>query len=214
MSNESKGEVHLIFPAAAVVRYRNPAHVDIPLDGLAFFPSHATGEAESTSADLNVLHESRFAALATFLNDCVRDYLDHVYCYDYESFEIVHAWVNRTHSGGYQRMHYHGNSIVSGVYYLRADEHTSSPLCFDKPELNSQPYFAIATHTSTALTANRIAYGARAGWAYLFPSQLRHGYEAPNRDDSRVSLAFNVMLGGIGQFYRLRAPPAAIAPPD
>lgn len=206
MNSQLHGEVHLIFPAAAVVRYRNPAHVDIPLDGLAFHPGTTAGEAECTSPGLNVLDDARFAPLAQFLDACVRDYLDHVYCYAYEDYRIVHAWVNRTRAGGFQRMHYHGNAIVSGVYYLRADPHASSPLCFDKPELNSQPYFAIATRASTTLTANRVAYAAESGTAYLFPSQLRHGYEAPSRSPLRVSLAFNVMLGGIGQFYRLPMP--------
>lgn len=202
-ATQPKGEVRMIFPVAAVVRYRNPAHRDIPLDGLEFLPASAHGEAESTAAGLNVLHDGRFEALAAFLHDCVRDYLDNVYRYRYEGFEIVHAWVNRTGIGGFQRMHYHGNSIVSGVYYLRADPRQSSPLCFDRPELNSQPYFAIAPREPTMLTANRVAYPAQTGHAYLFPSQLRHGYDTPNGGDTRISLAFNVMLGGIGQFYTL-----------
>ena len=199
--NQSRGEVRPIFPAAAVVRYRNPAHKDVALEGLEFSRG-ADGGAESTGAELNVLRERRFEHLAGFLEDCIRDYLDNVYCYRYESFEIIHAWVNRAAEGGYQRMHFHGNSIVSGVYYLKADARQSSPLCFDKPEINTQPYIAIAAREQTVLTANRMAFPAATGVAYLFPSQLRHGYETPTRGE-RISLAFNVMLTGIGLFYKL-----------
>jgi len=200
--SRSTGEVRPIFPAGAVVRYQNSAPGDIALDDLEFFPNIASGT-ESTSQDRNILDEQRFAPLASFLRDCIKDYLDNVYCYRYEQFEIIHSWVNRAPEGGYQRMHYHGNSIVSGVYYLKADATQSAPLMFDKPELNTQPYIAIATREQTLFTANRIAYPSATGTAYLFPSQLRHGYEVPNRGGERISLAFNVMLSGIGLFYKL-----------
>lgn len=196
-----KGDVRPIFPAGAVVRYVNPDHEDVSLDGLTL-SSAVVGSTRSTSQTLNILYESRFARLKLFIEECVKDYLDNVYCYCYESFEIVHAWVNQTPVGGFQPMHYHGNSIVSGVYYLQADPDTSSPLCFDKPELNTQPYFAIASNKQNILTANRVAYPAKAGLAYLFSSQLRHGYETPSGTE-RISVAFNVMLSGIGLFYKL-----------
>lgn len=199
--NKVKGEVRAIFPAAAVVRYRNPDHQDISLDGLKFLVARV-GEVMSTLPMLNVLNEPAFEALKAFLEDCVSDYLNNVYCYRYERYEIMHSWVNRTPRGGFQPMHFHGNSIVSGVYYLKAETNESSPLCFDRPELNTQPYIAIATCEQTLFTANRVSYPASTGTAYLFPSQLRHGYEAPTRGE-RISLAFNVMLTGIGLFYKL-----------
>ena len=200
--NKPKGEVRPIFPAGAVVRYDNPAHKVIELDRLEFFPNVGSGS-YSTSADRNVLLEPEFVTLAAFLRECVTDYLDNVYCYRYDRFDISAAWVNRTPAGGAQRMHCHGNSIVSGVYYLHADAQRSSPLVFEKPELNSQPYIAIAAREQTMFTANRVAYPASTGVAYLFPSQLRHGYDVPTRGEERVSLAFNVLLAGVGLFYRL-----------
>ena len=200
--NKPKGEVRPVFPAGAVVRYENPAHQAIALDGLEFFPNAGSGS-YSTNAERNILLEPAFAALSTFLRECVTDYLDNVYCYRYDHFEISAAWVNRTPAGGAQRMHCHGNAIVSGVYYLHADARQSSPLVFEKPELNSQPYIAIAAREQTMFTANRVAYPASTGVAYLFPSQLRHGYDVPTRGEERVSLAFNVLLAGVGLFYRL-----------
>jgi uncharacterized protein (TIGR02466 family) len=200
--NKSSGAVRPIFPAGAVVRYENPAPQAIALDDLEFFPNAGSGS-HSTSAERNVLLEPAFAALASFLGACVTDYLDNVYCYRYDRFDISAAWVNRTSAGGTQRMHCHGNSIVSGVYYLHADARQSSPLVFEKSELNSQPYIAIAAREQTMFTANRAAYPASTGVAYLFPSQLRHGYDVPTRGEERVSVAFNVLLAGVGLFYRL-----------
>ncbi len=200
--NPSKGEVRPIFPAGAVVRYKNSAHEDISLDGLEF-STHSSSGTETTPNTQNILDEPRFATLSAFLHDCVKDFLDNVYCYEYEHFKIVHAWVNRASEGGYQRMHYHGNSVVSGVYYLQADPKQSAPLMFDKAEINTQPYLAIAAREQTLFTANRVAYPSETGIAYLFPSQILHGYEMPTRGGERISLAFNVMLDGIGLFYKL-----------
>lgn len=200
--NPSKGEVRPIFPAGAVVRYKNPAHQAISLDGLEF-STNSSSLTETTPNNLNVLEEARFAPLAAYLKDCIKDYLDNVYAYQYDNFEIIHSWVNRASEGGYQRMHYHGNSVVSGVYYLQADPKRSAPLMFDKAEVNTQPYIAIAAREQTLFTANRVAYPSETGTAYLFPSHILHGYEMPTQGGERISLAFNVMLGGIGLFYKL-----------
>lgn len=201
-SQGPKGEVRPIFPMGAVGRYRNDAHADIAIDDLEMFPNYAS-KTESTSPERNILAENRFAALRAFLEDCVADYLDNVYCYEYDSFDIMHSWVNRAPEGGFQRMHFHGNSIVSGVYYLKADPQKSAPLMFEKPEINTQPYIAIAAKQQTIFTANRIAYPSETGTCYLFPSQIKHGYETPSQGGERISLAFNVMLNGIGLFYRM-----------
>jgi len=202
MAGKSKGEVRPIFPAGAVARYRNPAHGDIAVDDFSYAPNYAS-KTESTSQDLNILDEPRFSRLRAFLEECVADYLDNVYCYAYESFEIVHAWVNRAPEGGIQRLHTHGNSIVSGVYYLKADPRRSAPLMFEKAEGSSFPYLAVAAKEQTIFTANRMAYPSESGICYLFPSHIKHGYETPSSGGERISLAFNVMLTGIGLFYRV-----------
>lgn len=202
MAEKPKGEVRPIFPAGAVVRYRNPDHADIAVDDLTFHPNYAS-KTESTSQEINILEEPRFSDLRSFLEDCIADYLDNVYCYAYERFEIVHAWVNRAPEGGFQRIHTHGNAIVSGVYYLKADPRRSAPLMFEKAEASSFPYLAVAAREQTIFTANRLAYPSESGICYLFPSQIKHGYETPSSGGERISLAFNVMLTGIGLFYRM-----------
>lgn len=204
MSNDQtpKGDVRPIFPAGAVVRYRNENHKDIRIDDLEFLENFGS-LTQSTSQDRNILKEDRFKTLGKYLEGCVKDYLDNVIGYDYERFSIVHSWVNRAPEGGYQRMHFHGNSVVSGVYYLKADPKQSAPLMFEKPEINTSPYLAIATKKQNIFTANRIAYPSETGTCYLFPSQIRHGYETPSQGGERISLAFNVMLSGVGLFYKV-----------
>ena len=95
--------------------YQSPVHDDIALDGPEFFRKPGS-DAVSTGQDRNVLLEERFKSSAVFLHNCEKDCLDNVYCREYERFEIIRAWLNRMPEGDHQRMHCHGNSIVSGVY--------------------------------------------------------------------------------------------------
>lgn len=198
---QPRGEVRPLFPAGALARYVNPDHRMPEIDDLAFQGNYGSGT-DSTDPDVNVLDDARFADIAAFLRDSVADYLDNIVSYQYERFSIVHAWVNRAAEGGIQRMHYHGNSVVSGVYYLQASR-DNAPLIFEKTEVNTSPYLAIAPREQTLYNANRMAFPAESGVCYLFPSNIRHGYDLPNRGGERISIAFNVMLEGIGLFYRV-----------
>jgi hypothetical protein len=69
----------------------------------------------------------------------------------------------------------------------------------------SQPCIASAAREQTLFTANRVAFPSSPGVACLFPSQLRHGCDVPSRGEERISLAFNVLLAGVGRLHRLQA---------
>lgn len=198
---KARGESRPLFPAGVVGRYVNAGHQPVEIGDLAFESNYGS-KTESTSPESNILEDSRFADLNTFLRDCIEDYLDNIVCYEYDSFTIVHAWVNKAPKGGFQRLHFHGNSVISGVYYLQASRE-NAPLVFEKVEINSSPYLAIAPTRQTPYNANRMAFPAESGVAYLFPSQIKHGFDVPNDGPERISLAFNVMLNGIGLFYRV-----------
>lgn len=199
---QSKGECRPLFPAGALVRYVNQAHQAIAVDDLEFDQPERSSMTASTSPQLNILEDQRFQGIRSFIDECISDYLDNIISYRYDSFSIVHAWVNRAGEGSFQPMHRHGNSVISGVYYLQADRN-NAPLMFEKTEINTSPYLAIASREQTIYNANRVAFPAKSGICFLFPSNIHHGYDIPNKGGERVSLAFNVILNGIGQFYHL-----------
>ena len=196
------GDSRPLFPAGALGRYVNPDHPSIEIDDLGFQGNYGSGT-DSTDPTINILHDDpRFESITAFLRNCIADYLDNIVSYQYESFSIIHSWVNRAGDGAIQRMHYHGNSVVSGVYYLYSSR-SNSPLIFEKTEVNTSPYLAIAPREQTLYNANRMAFPAESGVCYLFPSNVKHGYDVPNQGGTRVSIAFNVMLNGIGLFYQI-----------
>lgn len=195
-------EILTIFPTAVVARYVNKEHEEIDLSTLEFLQND-TASGQTTSPHLNVLErDPRFEKLSAFINGCVKDYLQNIICYDYERFSIIHSWINRTQNNGFQRMHNHGNSIVSGCYYLKANRQ-NSPLAFMKGEYDSNPHFHIMFTRMNEYNAERHRCYVESGCCYLFPSNINHGYEQPNKGGERISLAFNVMLYGIGTSYGL-----------
>jgi uncharacterized protein (TIGR02466 family) len=197
-----QGEIRPLFPAGALVRYVNQGHQPVSIADLKFDQSDDSSITSSTDSGVNILEEPRFKKLTEFINECITDYLDNIVSYKYDSYTIVHAWVNRAAEGNIQPMHLHGNSIISGVYYLQADK-SNAPLYFEKIEINTSPYLAISTRKQTLFNANRMAFPAETGICFLFPSNIRHGYDIPNTCGERISLAFNVMLNGLGKFYYL-----------
>lgn len=201
MANDLRREYRPLFPAGAVARYVNSNPPQFKISDFEFTRNFGSGS-ESTDPELNVLECSGFKVLSSFLEACIKDYLDAIVGYRYDGFEVVHSWINRTPDGGCQRLHFHGNSVLSGVYYLQASRE-NAPLIFEKTEMNTSPYLAVAAERETLFNANRVGFPAETGVCYIFPSQIRHGYDVPNRGGERISLAFNVMLGGIGRFYRM-----------
>lgn len=51
--------------------------------------------------------------------------------------------------------------------------------------------------------ANQRDFPAKTRTYCLFHSNIKHGYDLPNQGEERISLAFNVMLNGIGLFYQV-----------
>ena len=197
---QANGSSTPLFPAGALARYVHDEYQPVSIDDLQL-KKDASGTA-STDAGLNVLDDTRFSNVAKFIDYCVTDYLDKVVSYQYENYAVTHAWLNRASEGAFQGMHTHGNSIVSGVYYLQASSN-NAPLIFEKTEANSAPYFAIAPREQTLYNSNRMALPPKSGTCFLFPSNIRHGYDIPNQGKDRISLAFNVMLTGLGRFYQM-----------
>lgn len=197
---QANGSSTPLFPVGALARYVHDDYQPVNIDDLQL-KKDASGTA-STDASLNILEDTRFSNVAKFIDRCVADYLDNIVSYQYEDYTVIHAWVNRAGEGAYQGMHTHGNSIVSGVYYLQAGN-KNAPLIFEKTEANSAPYFAIAAREQTLYNSNRMALPPESGTCFLFPSNIRHGYDIPNQGEDRISLAFNVMLTGIGRFYKV-----------
>jgi uncharacterized protein (TIGR02466 family) len=100
------------------------------------------------------------------------------------------AWVNVNGPGHYNHRHVHPRSLLSGVYYLQADDGAGG-LVLHTPLIAKEmldPDYAEVT----AVTSNAMTYPAKPGRLVLFPAWLEHSVEANRSSRERISVAFNV----------------------
>lgn len=121
-------------------------------------------------------------------------------------FRMENSWVNRHYPGDYSGQHYHGNSLISGVYYIDTDGDTGAFICHkDKGHYNLwtetvRVDFNYQDHADGAMLNffNADAWGLfpAKNDLILFPSMMTHSVEENKSEKVRYSLAFNVFPRG------------------
>lgn len=85
----------------------------------------------------------------------------------------LQAWANVMRKGHYMRAHRHGQSVWSGVYYVRAGDGPGGRI-----------KFASGSHSC--------ALQPRTGLMLIFPGELLHNVEVYLGEDTRISVGFNL----------------------
>lgn len=136
----------------------------------------------------DVLARDAFAPLRRALIPEIHSYLGQVETRDGQQAVITDSWISISYPGNYERMHTHGGSYVSGVYYIK-----TSPECgrifFENLDDNLW-----ASKRTRPENWNTVSYEGVERRLILFNSQVPH-HVAQNRSQSeRIALSFNVAL--------------------
>ena len=118
-------------------------------------------------------------------------------------FKITTSWAVKLNRGDSVHHHNHRNCLWSGVYYYGNYTDKSCPLYFQNPISQSIP-FAIDDVSKRNPMISDIAIQPQTNMVIFFPSWIYH-YSNPNMEDTRYSLAFNLMpsdeIGGGDSTY-------------
>jgi uncharacterized protein (TIGR02466 family) len=109
-------------------------------------------------------------------------------------WSVKEMWVNVLETGGYQAMHNHANSFISGIVYL-TPTHPSAQTVFMKSPGGTDFSFKNDHERTTPGPYNAdkwISPAPQPGDVTLFPSYLMHAIP-PNQGERRISLAFNAI---------------------
>ena len=140
-----------------------------------------------------ILDENGLSDLKKFCLKSVAEYLDDV-CGHKDEVEIQQSWVNLCSTGEHVQEHYHGNSFISGVFYLLSDENTGSPIVF-KSELYKSNFSVMPNPEDPNIfhpcTAASVMYPSIPGTLLLFSSSITHYVPVNKSTKPRVSLSFN-----------------------
>ena len=148
------------------------------------------------SEDSFVLNDDRLSALKIWIQSCIDDYFNIIICSseDFEPYVTI-SWLNYAEEKQYHHQHDHGNSIISGVLYIDADEMTDN-ITFHKNIYNSSPYIKIEPSQYNLYNSGNWTVPVQKQKLILFPSTLQHSVSNLTSNKTRISLSFNVFVKG------------------
>ena len=133
-----------------------------------------------------VLNLEEFAGIKQFISECVAVFLD-VNKINASKLDFLDSWLNHYTVGGYQDLHMHHNSMLSGVVYLESsgdkDFVLQAPWHFQQPRLPD--YLENNLNNS-----HNVEYNSNVGRAIIFMSHALH--RTLPATASRISLSFNI----------------------
>lgn len=151
----------------------------------------ATGRAVSNyggyqSKDLNAGDNEQIDRLVEYLNQEVAVCAAQV---GLPQLQIQNIWLNINPPGAYNELHHHLGSVLSGVYYVDAQDNQGN-IQFERTD-GAEYHIPAQIEKETYYTCTRATYAAKTGALYIFPSWLKHSVQGNRSNSDRISISFN-----------------------
>jgi len=108
----------------------------------------------------------------------------------------LEGWANVIEYGQYHTLHCHPNAFWSGVYYVNGNDIVEGHDFSGKLELMDPRPGANLSYSEKSNLYGRFLLNPSDGQVILFPSWLQHQVHPYFGESKRVSVAFNILLGG------------------
>ena len=198
-----------LFPSGIVQPYTAPKSFMNTLDLSKFTFEQFDGQTKlRTQKFNNILLHPEFKEVKAWIQECAEDFLDNALEMEYEEFFFTESWLNISGKGGYQKVHNHSNSIISGTLYLKSEE-KHPPLEFRKQKMEFEPFISLTEHykKGNPNTASTLGFPCTQDTMLVFNSHLYHGHDASQVESERVGLSWNGLVNFIEKdkdLYRIR----------
>ena len=198
-----------LFPAGMVQPYTAPKSFIKTLDLSKFTFEKFDGQTKlRTEKFNNILLHPEFEEIKNWIQECAEDFLTNVLQMEYEEFFFTESWLNISNKGGYQKIHNHSNSIISGTLYLKSEE-KHPPLEFKKQKMEFEPFISLTEHykKGNPNTASTLGFPCTQDTMLVFNSYLYHGHGESRVESERIGLAWNGLVNFIEKdkdLYRIR----------
>ena len=103
--------------------------------------------------------------------------------------ELYNIWININPPNSYNHLHNHTNSVLSGVYYVDAQEGQGN-IQFERSD-NGEYHIPTQVEKGTYYTSTRATYASKTGALYIFPGWLKHSVQGNKSTADRISISFN-----------------------
>lgn len=129
------------------------------------------------------------------LNSC-KFYINEIIGNEVDELIVTDCWINICGNEAFQPLHNHGNSYISGTYYLNYDPESHSHLRINSPYQGKDPgvpFLNINPKKYTEFNGKEVTCSfIQEGMLVLWPSNLVHGY-SENTGENRISISMNFM---------------------
>ena len=198
-----------LFPTGIVQPYTAPKSFMNTLDFSKLTFERFDGQTKlRTQKFNNILLHSEFQEVKAWIQECAEDFLENALEMEYEEFFFTESWLNISGKGGYQKVHNHSNSIISGTLYLKSEE-KHPPLEFRKQKMEFEPFISLTEHykKGNPNTASTLGFPCTQDTMLVFNSHLYHGHDANKLESERVGLSWNGLVNFVEKdkdLYRIR----------
>ena len=131
-------------------------------------------------------------------NHCERFVRKYLTVKDNAQFYLQNSWCNIHGPNEESQIHYHGNSLLSGVYYPILPKN-SGDIAFHKSSIYTNTFhqsIKLDYEENTEVNASQYEIAVNEGTIVIFPSHLEHSVQKNNSDQLRYSIAFNFYVRG------------------
>jgi len=132
----------------------------------------------------NIIDDFKLIALKTEIYNHVHSYMQELNSSVNKKFRIAASWFTETKPGEYTRVHNHGSSDISGVYYFKTNKNDGALTFMSPVQLLPAIIFTKIQDTVT--------YQPEVGKLILFPGWMYHTVAENETADDRISLSFNI----------------------
>lgn len=147
------------------------------------------------SENSSVLEDERMADIKKFILHNVNLYMKNILLpREKIDLYVTQSWLNYSGANCAHHKHFHANSILSGVLYIKAIS-GEDKIKFHKDE---KAQIAIPTYAPTRFNSEMCDIDVETGTLLIFSSTLTHSVEQirSDREETRVSLSFNTFAKG------------------
>ena len=179
---------HLFPTVIGSFDFSNDPDLQVLLDIIKNYPKEPhmllSGGVSSYSTETRILNDERITGLKRRIQDSVNQYVEYI---GVAPVDIGVSWFNVLTAGHRVKPHRHEVSVVSGAFYVEADE-GSVGLTFASP-LAPLRMFEFVQNINEH-NSNFWTIPCKTGMLYLFPSWLEHSTEL-NETENRITVSFN-----------------------
>lgn len=143
----------------------------------------------SLSTNLNILNKKLLKNIKNQIVQYIYDYTSNVLQYS-NTFNITTSWFTKTVTNQASDYHKHKNSVFSAILYLNEAHGNLSFINFE------DQFFDLNKKEHNMLNSNAFEIIPKEGTIIIFPSNLYHKIMLNTNEETRYSLALNIMPTG------------------